>query len=63
MLIYRCSELLPQCVAKTFPYFSAFKKMCNKRKIIWTKIEQYSFDKFRHIVSRDDLLTYPYFNE
>ena len=37
--------------------------MSIKKKFKWTKVEQDSFDKIKRIMARDNLLTYPYFNE
>ena len=34
-----------------------------KRYFKWTKIEQYAFNVIKRIVTRDNLLTYPDFNE
>ena len=34
-----------------------------KRKFKWTKIEQYSFNEIKRIVSQDNLLTYPHFKK
>ena len=34
-----------------------------KRNFKWMEVEQDSFDKIKHIVARDALLTYPGFNE
>ena len=39
------------------------KIMPNKRKSKWTNIEQDAFEKIKRIVARDNLLTYPDFNE
>ena len=35
----------------------------NKRKFKWTKIEQYAFGEINRTLDRDNLLTYPDFNE
>ena len=35
----------------------------NKKKFKWTKIKQDAFDEINRIVARDNLLTYPDFNE
>ena len=35
----------------------------NKVEFKWAKIEQYAFGEIKRIVSRNTLLTYPYFNE
>ena len=37
--------------------------MSSKVKFEWTKIEQDAFDEVKRIVARNNLLTYPYFNE
>ena len=34
-----------------------------KKKFIWTKVEQYAFDRIKRIVARDNLLMYTDFNE
>ena len=34
-----------------------------KRKCKWTQVKQYTFDKIKQILARNNLLTYPYFNE
>ena len=34
-----------------------------KRRFIWTQVEQYAFNKVKHIVACDTLFTYPDFNE
>ena len=39
------------------------KIMSNKLTFKWTKIEQDDFDEIKRTMSRDNLLTYPYFNE
>ena len=37
--------------------------MSIKRKFKWTKVEQDAFNEIKHIVARDNSLTYPNFNE
>ena len=34
-----------------------------KRKFKWTQVKTYAFDKIKRIMARNNLLTYPYFNE
>ena len=34
-----------------------------QRKFKWTNVEQYAFEEIKRIAARDNLLTYPYFNE
>ena len=34
-----------------------------KHKFKWVQVEQDAFETFKGIVARDNLLTYPYFNE
>ena len=37
--------------------------MSIKKKIKWTNVEQDNFDKIKRIMARDNLLTFPGFNE
>ena len=39
------------------------KLMSIKRNFEWTQVKQYAFEKINRIVSCDNLLTYPDFNE
>ena len=59
-VINYCHNMLPRWSHKLAPLP---RLTYIKRKFRWTQVKQHAFNKINRIVERDNLLTYPDFNE